>query len=577
LKKIEPFLFVWETPVVNLLSKTMLVCAAVAALLVAPAGQTQAAPPTIGGEKPVAVVSISSVDKMMADTKYVLTTAGVEQFIPMVEGMIPMFTQGVDKTKPIGVALILPNGEPQALGFIPVTDLDTFLTTFQDQIGEPTDLGGGVLQLDTPQPVFVKEQGGWAFVANTQAVLGTLPADPSALLQGLDKQYVIAVRAHVQNIPEQMRTQAAMFLNQGVQEALSEMDEGDLDPEVTRKLAENSVKSMQQLINETNEFTLGWAVDSTTKSTYIDIAVTAVPGTKMAKQFAGMADTQSDFAGFLLPDAAFTMNMASSIAAEDIEQATLLLSAIQKNAMDEIENDGDLDAAGREVAKKILTSLFSSLDATIKEGKIDMGMAVMVDTGNTVAAAGAKIAKGSDLEATVKELLELAKQEPDFDGTIALNVDSHAGVNFHRVSGPADDEELESLVGSQVELIVGFSDDQVYFGFGGAGKSLATLKKIIDQSKLDAQQTVPPFQAALALAPIMKMAAETEGDPQVRMMADLFAGVRGKDHINLVGKAISNGAQYRLEVEDGILKVLGEFGKMAAGGLGAPGAAPAPF
>ena len=57
------------------------------------------------------------------------------------------------------------------------------------------------------------------------------------------------------------------------------------------------------------------------------------------------------------------------------------------------------------------------------------------------------------------------------------------------------------------------------------------------------------------------------------MIAAMLEQTGGKDHVTLTSTPITNGAAVRLEVEEGLLKLIGSLGQMF-GGLAAPGPLP---
>ena len=166
----------------NLVKRTLFGVVATA-LLLAPVAVARAQAPAVG-LKPVAVVSFSGVDKLLADADYLAKLADfAEEFTPIKQAAA-MFTVGIDKTRPIGAVMTMSGPEPDFLGFIPVTSLEQVLAVLKAQSMEAKDAGDGVYELNTGlMPVFMKEQGGWAFIAQKAEALKTLPADPAALLE----------------------------------------------------------------------------------------------------------------------------------------------------------------------------------------------------------------------------------------------------------------------------------------------------------------------------------------------------------------------------------------------------------
>ena len=159
------------------------------------------------------------------------------------------------------------------------------LMTMEEQIGKPEELGGGVLKVagNRPAPMFIKEADGWAFVANRKEHLDDLPKDPVALLDGLDKKYTLALRVNIGNIPAGFREMAVSQLQQGLQDRVAQELNSE-QAEAMRKLGGLAVKSISQLIQETDHLTLGWEVDKAGKKTYLDVNFTALEGTELAKE-----------------------------------------------------------------------------------------------------------------------------------------------------------------------------------------------------------------------------------------------------------------------------------------------------
>ena len=85
------------------------------------------------------------------------------------------------------------------------------------------------------------------------------------------------------------------------------------------------------------------------------------------------------------------------------------------------------------------------------------------------------------------------------------------------------------------------------------------------------ETTDKPFELTVSLAPILKLLSKAEdANPILGAMAATLKE-SGKDKIQLTAQPIKNGSLYRLEAEEGILKIIGSAVKLAAAqsGLGA--------
>jgi hypothetical protein len=109
------------------------------------------------------------------------------------------------------------------------------------------------------------------------------------------------------------------------------------------------------------------------------------------------------------------------------------------------------------------------------------------------------------------------------------------------------------------------------------------LKQVIDGSKAAAGKEVPPMRLTVAATPIAKFAAKAAEEDSVKAMAAMVVGVLekagGKDHVTITATPIAKGIRVRLEVEQGLLKLLGSMGGMMgmeSGAMGGPGGAAPP-
>ena len=196
---------------------------------------------------------------------------------------------------------------------------------------EVQDKGNGLFAIND---MVVKEKGGWAFVAQNESAFDSLPADPLTLLGGLNSEYDVAIRAYVNNIPPLYRQMAAGFLQQGAQVNLEQRLPGEDDDayELRKKMANMQIEQFITVINEMDQFTIGWKIDDAARKTFIDVGMTAMPDTKTAKDWARLKESTSDNTGLVLPGAAATLLYAVKLSQQDIDQSAGLVAAMRGQA-----------------------------------------------------------------------------------------------------------------------------------------------------------------------------------------------------------------------------------------------------
>ena len=181
-----------------------------AAALLLPLAAAQAADPP----KPVAVLSIASIDRLMGDFAYLTKLGGRADVSGFIEMAGASLVQDLDRTKPLGVLITIENDEPKGVGFLPVHDLDKVLTVVRDKFNANIDdLGDGIKKVALSKSAYLKQQGDYLFFSDQPKHLANLPTDPIAMLGGLDKQYSVGLRFYVQNVPQNLRDLALFQLH----------------------------------------------------------------------------------------------------------------------------------------------------------------------------------------------------------------------------------------------------------------------------------------------------------------------------------------------------------------------------
>lgn len=533
-----------------------------------------------GEMKPLAVVALSGYDALVEDINFAGSLAGQPDLGAMIEPMIMGYTQGLDKSKPIGV-VVQSDGEMFAgAACLPVTDLQKILTPLK-MFGVTTeDAGGGITKVITPQqPVFVKEAGGWAFISPMQEMLATVPADPTATLSAISEEYDLGAKVHVQNIPEVFRQEAMKQLDMGMQAGLKKLpDETDEQFEARKQLTSVQLDQLKQLINDMDELTVGLALDGAGQRAYLDFTYTAVPETKLAQQIAMYDDAKTNFAGFFQPDAAMMMSFATKMGEADIAQVDQMFGTIRQQVKAAIEKEAELPSdEAREQMQSAMDDFLSAFQATLKTGMMDGGAVLNLAPNSLTFVAGAFIGEPAKVESGLKKMAEVIKQKDANAPTVQWNAASHADVNFHTLSVPvpANEEEPRKLFGDTIELAVGIGKQSVYFAAGR--DCMDAVKGIIDASNADLQKSVPPMEVAFSLKQIMDMAASVAKDSNKAMLQSIAAMLAneatGRDHVRIVMKTIPNGIQTRIEAEEGVLRAIGMAAmqaQMKAAGVGQP-------
>lgn len=520
--------------------------------------------------QPSIVISIASLDEQMADLTYFAEAAGVKPMVMMAKAQIDGFTKGIDRTKPAGAMMFFEGGspEPKTVFFVPISKLDDVLDNLAnfaelDEDSDPMRLNAN------GRDFFIKHTGGYAFVSDQEGLLSNLPSRPDALVGDLPSRFNFGARLHPQRIPQELRDQIVGMIEQGYQQSLDQMGE-DFSADLQRRNFEMQMAQIKSMINETEELVLGFSIDQKDKNLHFDAQMVGQSGSVIAKAADNYKNAKpSRFQGFLLDGAAFTANASSTLSAEDVAQASEMLEGYRKELMNAIDEDEAMEEDERQFVEEMVGSLFDVLGATMEAGSMDMGAAIVVDDSSANLAIGMMCSETSKLEEALRKAARMAQEKAGDKVQVQLDAEKKFGANFHKVviPIPEHEEEPRKLIGDAATICIGIGPDVVYFGAGSGPMPL--LEKAIRNDSQSGQNA--PMDMNVFLAPILRKVAQMQGEENVQAMADKLAESK-RDRIRFSAGGIERGVTFRMEIQDGILELIGVAAQQMGGMMGGGGA-----
>lgn len=552
----------------------MAACGLVVAALTAPFAVAQSA----GETKPVAVVAFAGYEELMKDFNFIGELGDQKGASDMIDQFVQLFTQGkglagFDKTKPIG-AIIQTDGQmPSGAICLPVSDVNALLDVAKGMGVTVDDLGDGISQIKSPQGagVFMKTVGSWALLSMAPTMFEGLPEDPATLFAPLVKEYDIAAKVMVKDLPEANRQQAIELMSQGGQARFP--NESDEDYAERQKGFEAQLAQMKEFINDLDNVTVGLKIDNDKKNAFFDFAYTALPGTKLAKQIADNSKVTTNFAGFSKPEAAINVQFASATSGADVTQIQQMIDTARAKGTAAIEKTSKIDDDSKAKAKEALEDFLAAFQKTLEGGVTDGGASLELGDNSMSLVAGAYVADSQKVLDGIKKYAELETTELP---KVELDAETVGDVKFHNVTYkiPAGDEKAKKLLSENGEMIVGVGKNAVYFAVGA--DPVAAVKAAIAASAKLPKKAIMPFEMTIGLKQALEFAKSVADEDKKALIENLAEAVdsadSGSDHVRLVGEPIKNGIRTRLELQEGVLKAIGRGASQARmQGAGAPG------
>ena len=481
----------------------------------------------------VAVVSVADLNTAVKTLKAVTTEAGYPDAMAQAEMMLPML-EGFDLKQPIGIVVLADDTQFAGYAFLPTSDISAtmlgmFLAAGEKQADGSIMLPAGAM---APLPIYVKQSGKWAFVSVAE-LPKTLPTDPVKLLEGMESQYLLGVKANVTNLPKD----TVMGLL-GIVRMMAEMNaQSEADIEAMNA----GFDQIEMALDELKNFSFGIAV-TPQNDIVIDTSAEAVAGSVMAADMAAMATFKTNQIGFYQQQDSIVAFLGAGILNAVVKQQyTTQLKTFFDGAREGIE-DGDLDADGIAAAKSVLDNVEAMLNSTIESGKLDIGATWKK---NATLLIGATITDGNKLQEALEKSLVAVPEE--FRSFVKLNTEKFEDFAVSTVAVPLsgifgeDENAPKGIVSKTVTLQIAIKDTTIALALGLDDTVLADLKKAITASKTPA--SIPQTVAVITpgnLVDFAQLFAPPEADENFDMGMNMLRSFPSDAQIT--GSDIYNGA-----------------------------------
>lgn len=518
--------------------------------------------------KPVAIVSISPLDRLLSDTSYLLRACNIPEMSGLVTVMANQYTQGIDRNKPLGALVTLDGQIPSAVVFMPMTSREDFFGSLAGLGVEPDDLGDGLFEIDANgQTLYAKEMPGWLFVGQSEDAFGNLPANPAAALGNLPEKYDLAVRLNLQALPDEIRSEITSQIRNGFERGMAEQQAGQTEEEkeAARQMGEASIEQLEQMLADTEQVILGWAVDSKEQKVYFDGGAMFVEGSKLAQQANDAANQTSDYTAFVLPQAAAKFRFSSTIADSDKPVAKNNLKNSMAQAEKQLEQSGDLPPEAKAMILDLLKGLSALAEQTIDEGIFDGAGSLSVADDSLTVLVGGRIADGNALAAELKKAVAKLPSGPSVP-TVEFDYETYEGITLHRVRVPVKiaDPAAKKVFGDELLLTVGTGEKSFFFSLDPAGD--ASAKAAIDRMKTALAVKSSPLEGVVQLEQLLRFAQSVSPNSMLDNVIETMSQHAGKDKVMVNGSVIPRGGVYRLTLEEGVLRSIGSAAKGGGGG-----------
>lgn len=511
--------------------------------------------------KPVVVVSVASLKKNLDDLAYACRLAGAEDAGKSITFFANALSAGIDRQRPAGLYVVPQTGDFHAVAFVPLEadGLKTILNIHKEQLGEPRDAGGGLLEIGKGgRTAFVKEQAGWAFLAESKEHLSALPQDPASLLGEMPQRYNLAAKVLIQNIPVEIRRMIADEIKLGMErfaESQRDAQAAALQQQI-RSLSQTYLALIERLFNELEELTLGIGLQGQSRSAVVEVRQVFKAGSSLAKQLEESAALKPTFShAFMLPGASVSFHGRGATDPQSVKDAQATFRSLGEALRKQIDDAPDIPADKREPIKELMSQYLDFLNKLVTAGKLEGGGVLMLQPGSAAFAVGYTIPDPASLEKLLNAALALGKDIPDFP-KLEMNVATLGDLKVHRLlTPPIPEPEAAALLGERLEILVAVGPQRAYLVGGKNARGL--LDKLVAAANTPPSADLPQMELQVSLTPILRFAQSIDENPIAgQVLRALENG--GKDQILFNSQVQSRESITRFEIQEGILQAIGQ-------------------
>ncbi|MDR1494036.1 MAG: hypothetical protein LBT05_15140 [Planctomycetaceae bacterium] len=509
----------------------------------------------------VAVVSIADLNSVIQSLKNATTQAGYPDAMAQVEIYLAML-QGLETQQPIGIVVQADETSVGGYAFLPIANVSATPLADLVEKGEKQKDGSILLPLDeleeldgiasfVPQ-LYIKQASKWLFVSVNE-LPAKLPTNPSKLLEGLNKQYIISVKVNVNNLPKELTaTGLALLRNLAEDQAETESDIEALDSRFAQ---------IETILEELKSFVFGIAV-SPENDIVIETVTEAAPDTTLSEDIAASANAKTHWSGFYQPqNTIFAAIHSGVLNAHTKTSLQTQIKSFFEGVREKIE-EGDYEIDFEiDAALAALDNLQAVIDRTVKYGKLDFAATWKAD-GTFLT--GLSISNGKQLQTALKNIVDAIPEE--FQQYIKLNDSKRGDYSVSTVVVPIsawlDDEDLPKLAEKTLRLSIAIKTNALALALGLTDTVSDDLKKAIDASQTAAPLLATRFVTTLGNVENvfhLFFGEENSDNEQDQQMKEFWVSIPKDAQITFTVNSEGNAERNKIVVNN---KLLPGFGKL---------------
>lgn len=525
-----------------------------------------AASPALAQNKsaPEITVAHKGAAKALTDLKTLLslTTPKQRKQWDVIDKNLKVFLIGIDDKRPLKVDLVLDSkGQMGMRPAFPISNIKVFRNQNLEPFGIETRRVSASLYRCKGQVFagYMRYKNGYAVFAESKSDVPLKLPDPAKAVAGLLAKYDFALNGINNQTDAQSIKERRVWFGKHRKELLALVkklpDEPNADFELRKLMMKHQSNELERFYAEASKLTTGWKMDLSLLTGRLDIFLTAIPGTPLAKSISSIGLKPSYFASIpRTKDAILSARVNWPLDSMRQAHTTELIAAIKKRELARIDADSHFSKDEKDAHHKIGDIVADIISTNAKAGIFDMFAEVHSNKSDSNTAVGAfRTVDGTKGVDVLKLLPKTGKGR-----AVAFDVAKVDGVRIHKMTIKLSDTSLLKMFLGDGVIYVGTSKDAIWFA-SGAG-ALDELKAAINQRTKPAVAKKEVFiDFFVKIAPWLELRDKSrgpKGKPELRAVArTAFSG--GKDGVSLQLRRDGKNVVGGIDIETDVLRFAG--------------------
>ncbi|MFP6768279.1 MAG: hypothetical protein VB859_08920 [Planctomycetaceae bacterium] len=507
---------------------------------------------------------VLSADQVIKDLKLLsdLTSKTEQTQWENIEGILETFLFGIDRSKPIGLQVMLGGGEQGRLRMaLPITSLKVFR---DENLGgfeiNSRKVGMNLFKLSDKDETF-----GYMRFAKPYATIGEIRSDVNSVIKPrqemaslLQRKYSLGASVKNTAANQDSRRKAFLPIKNNLLAAIKPR-RGERPEEfaIRKQLLTFELDDAERFFVESESVAGGLRVDPLRKQAHFDLDLTALAGSSLDASIQQLATTPSHFSSIPRSSDAILVGRIHH-PLDPFRRAGLqaLLASARSALHADIQQNTAATDSQKVASTKLVDVIVAVTSSGLQQGILDSFVDVKpTDDGGNVLVGGIRTVRGERLREAIAAL-----PQSTLKLNVTLDVEQAGGVKIHSVTVPADlHDDFVSLFGESNTIYVGTSPDAVWCAAGPG--ALVMLKAAISAAANPKKTPRPSFlDLELKVGPWLKLLDSrlgSKGNVADRKLA-LKAFQAGGDTIQLKLERRDKKVIGQTTLGTGILRFLGK-------------------